>query len=46
MEEAFKPGGLLEKPYKATKDTTAVKREDVDLIVRATAIHILKSVPE
>ena len=38
MEEAFRPGGLLEKPYKATKDTAAVKREDVDIIVRKTAV--------
>ena len=34
MEQAFHAGGLLEKPYKAAKDTVAGKREDVDLIVR------------
>ena len=33
MEEAFRTGGILEKPYKAAKDNTSVKREDVDLIV-------------
>jgi hypothetical protein len=38
MEEAFRPGGLLEKPYKAVKDSTSVKREDIDLIVRHTII--------
>ncbi|KAG6836880.1 hypothetical protein H0H93_001940 [Arthromyces matolae] len=38
MEEAFRAGGLLEKPpTKATKDpaTSTLKRDDVDLIVRA-----------
>ena len=37
MEEAFRPGGILEKaPPKAVKDPNAAlaKREDVDLIVR------------
>jgi hypothetical protein len=37
MEEAYRAGGILEKtPTKAIKDpsTLALKREDVDLIVR------------
>ena len=34
MEEAFRQGGLLDKPYKSTKETLHVKRDDVDLIVR------------
>ncbi|KIP08732.1 hypothetical protein PHLGIDRAFT_68854 [Phlebiopsis gigantea 11061_1 CR5-6] len=38
MEQAFHAGGLLEKPYKAAKDTLTVKREDVDLIVHELEI--------
>ena len=34
LEEAFRPGGILDKPVKQPKETFAVKREDVDLIVR------------
>lgn len=36
MEEAFRPGGILEKPpTKATKGPLpALKREDIDLVVR------------
>lgn len=36
MEEAFRPGGLLDKaPVKVPKDpaTAVIKREDIDLIV-------------
>ncbi|KAG5636283.1 hypothetical protein H0H81_008538 [Sphagnurus paluster] len=37
MEEAFRPGGLLEKaaPAKAAKDpaVAALKRDDIDLVV-------------
>lgn len=36
MEEAYRAGGILEKPpTKATKDPSAstLKREDIDLIV-------------
>lgn len=39
MEEAFRPGGILEKPpTKPAKDPNAppIKREDIDLIVRCT----------
>ena len=39
MEEAFRPGGILDKPYKSAKESLHVKREDVDLIVRANAFH-------
>ena len=42
MEEAFRVGGILEKPYKAAKDNTTVKREDVDLIVRDITRHIIR----
>ncbi|GJE87035.1 hypothetical protein PsYK624_031180 [Phanerochaete sordida] len=38
LEEAYKAGGLLEKPYKAPKETNAVKREDIDLIVHELEI--------
>jgi NACalpha-BTF3-like transcription factor len=35
LEEAFKSGGILDKhPTRQPKDSTAVKRDDVDLIVR------------
>ncbi len=33
MEEAFRQGGLLDKPYKSSKEASTVKREDIDLIV-------------
>ncbi|KAG5221016.1 Golgi apyrase [Salix suchowensis] len=41
MEEAFRPGGILEKPpTKPAKDSNApqIKREDIDLIVRCTYV--------
>ncbi len=34
LEEAFRPGGILDKPVKQPKETFSIKREDVDLIVR------------
>ena len=36
MEEAFRTGGLLEKPYKSTKEAVHIKREDIDLILSLT----------
>ncbi|KAG9226524.1 hypothetical protein CCMSSC00406_0005809 [Pleurotus cornucopiae] len=41
MEEAFRPGGILEKPpTKPAKDPNAppIKREDIDLIVHELGI--------
>lgn len=43
LEEAYKVGGLLEKPYKAAKESTSVKREDVDLIVHELEIPRAKA---
>lgn len=34
LEDAFKTGGILDKPFKTPKETISVKREDVDIIVR------------
>ncbi|PSR77586.1 hypothetical protein PHLCEN_2v7776 [Hermanssonia centrifuga] len=38
MEEAFRQGGLLDKPYKSSKEASTVKREDMDLIVHELEI--------
>ncbi|KAI0693334.1 hypothetical protein BC835DRAFT_1083590 [Cytidiella melzeri] len=38
LEEAFRPGGILDKPVKLPKETFSVKREDVDLIVHELEI--------
>lgn len=40
LEEAYKVGGLLEKPYKAAKEPASVKKEDVDLIVSMSVCNI------
>ena len=42
MEEAFRTGGMLDKPYKPSNKTLHVKREDVDLIVRLTAFAFIR----
>ncbi|KAI0759491.1 hypothetical protein BC629DRAFT_1548786 [Irpex lacteus] len=38
LEEAFRPGGILDKPVKQPKETFSIKREDVDLIVHELEI--------
>ena len=43
LEEAFRPGGILDKPVKQPKETFAVKREDVDLIVRTYRLFVNQS---
>ncbi|KAI0345101.1 hypothetical protein BDW22DRAFT_1426799 [Trametopsis cervina] len=43
LEEAFRPGGILDKPVKGPKETHAVKREDVDLIVHELEIPRLQA---
>ncbi|KAI0093763.1 hypothetical protein BDY19DRAFT_989307 [Irpex rosettiformis] len=38
LEEAFGPGGILDKPVKQPRETFAGKRDDVDLIVHELEI--------
>lgn len=33
LEEAYRSGGILEKPVKHSKEAHSAKREDIDLIV-------------
>ncbi len=43
MDEAFRPGGILEKgPVKPVKDSsvTAIKKDDIDIIVRRRILQI------
>ncbi|KAJ3534501.1 hypothetical protein NM688_g7128 [Phlebia brevispora] len=43
MEEAFRHGGMLEKPYKSAKENVHVKREDVDVIVHELEISRMEA---